>query len=373
MARRGAARRHLVIGMLLLAGCTSGEANVGSAVETMAGRIVDALDPVTGERAVLRYNPDVRPGLAEELRAALQDRGVQVELISYDPVPTFAETLAHTDIYVWLPAGSAVTHPEEAAQLVRWLDAGRGRQVHFHWGAGTVDPDGLAGEHSAAYDSVYLDALDIDYQQLDRTQVEAIGRLKTGVVTVTTPAGTNIQFSIGDRPFNRQNGDASAARMSGATTRIDREIELPAGVVRVAPIEESVEGVLVIPTARFGDVSVEELRLRFERGKVTQLSATRGEDAVRAALARDSSLTYFREFAIGFNPKLVVPAGQRWLPYFGYGAGVVRMSLGDNTELGGAVRGGAVRWFFFADATVRAGDSVVVEGGRLRSSNGNAE
>jgi hypothetical protein len=41
------------------------------------------------------------------------------------------------------------------------------------------------------------------------------------------------------------------------------------------------------------------------------------------------------------------------------------MSLGDNTELGGAVRGGVVRWLFFPDATVRSGADVLVEGGRL--------
>jgi L-aminopeptidase/D-esterase-like protein len=41
------------------------------------------------------------------------------------------------------------------------------------------------------------------------------------------------------------------------------------------------------------------------------------------------------------------------------------MSLGDNTELGGEVRGGGVRWLFFPDATVVAGDVTLVESGRL--------
>lgn len=57
--------------------------------------------------------------------------------------------------------------------------------------------------------------------------------------------------------------------------------------------------------------------------------------------------------------------GETVIPYYGYGAGLVRMSLGDNAELGGTVRGGAVRWNFFTDATVVAGDLVVVRGGRL--------
>ncbi len=48
----------------------------------------------------------------------------------------------------------------------------------------------------------------------------------------------------------------------------------------------------------------------------------------------------FREFALGFNPLLAVPEREPWIPYYGYGAGVVRLSLGDNSELGGAVTAG---------------------------------
>ena len=73
----------------------------------------------------------------------------------------------------------------------------------------------------------------------------------------------------------------------------------------------------------------------------------------------------FREFALGFNPLLAIPEENPWIPYYGYGAGVVRLSLGDNTELGGKVKGGYVRWNFFTDATVRVGDEVWVEAGKL--------
>ncbi len=44
---------------------------------------------------------------------------------------------------------------------------------------------------------------------------------------------------------------------------------------------------------------------------------------------------------------------------------MVRLSLGDNSELGGAVRGGAARWFFFSDATVRVGGEVLAGAGHL--------
>jgi hypothetical protein len=44
---------------------------------------------------------------------------------------------------------------------------------------------------------------------------------------------------------------------------------------------------------------------------------------------------------------------------------VVRLSLGDNSELGGRVTGGYVRWNFFTDLTVTVGDRVWVRNGKL--------
>jgi hypothetical protein len=73
----------------------------------------------------------------------------------------------------------------------------------------------------------------------------------------------------------------------------------------------------------------------------------------------------FREFAVGMNPLLAVPERSPWIPYYGYGAGVVRLSLGDNTELGGSVTGGYVRWNFFTDLTVTIGSTDWVRAGKL--------
>lgn len=333
----------------------------------MATRIVTALKPSKGERVLLRVDPAIMAELAPAVRAALEARGATVETLPYGPVRDFERILARTDVYVWLPAPERATPPGERQALVRWLDEGSGRELHFHWVDGTRDVDGLPAPHKPAYDRVYLDALDIDYQQLGARMDRAIARLRAGEVRVTTPAGTDIRFRVGDRPFNRQNGDASPARVKTARIRIDRHIELPAGVLRVAPLEDSVGGVMVLPSARFGNVQARRVRLEFEQGVVVRAGADEGEGAaaVQAFVTSDPAASRFREFCLGFNPKLVIPPGESALPYYGYGAGVVRMSLGDNSELGGTVRGGTVRWLFFPDATVTVGSDRLVEAGRL--------
>jgi hypothetical protein len=107
--------------------------------------------------------------------------------------------------------------------------------------------------------------------------------------------------------------------------------------------------------------------MRFAAGKVTSFTATTGRAAVERELSQAGAVARaFRELALGFNPLLAIPAtGERWIPYYGYGAGVVRLSLGDNTELGGKVSGNYVRWNFFPDATVTVGDEVWVKDGKL--------
>jgi L-aminopeptidase/D-esterase-like protein len=321
----------------------------------MARRIVHALQVERGERVMLRFDPATMRELEPELARQLRDAGAVVESHPFGPLGGFPARLETTDVYVWLPAGpSAATPPDQQAALVKWLDARpERRELHFHWVDGTRAADGLPVPHRPAYDRVYLEALDIDYTKMAAQMDAAIAKMRAGEVRVTTPAGTDIRFRVGDRPFNRQTGDGSKANARRARIRIDRHTELPAGVLRVAPLEGSVNGVMVLPDARFGSGRAADVRLVFRDGALVESSARTGEDALNAFLASAPGARRFREFALGFNPKLVVPPGEQALPYYGYGAGVVRMSLGDNEELGGNVRGGGIRWLFFPDATVR--------------------
>jgi len=331
----------------------------------MAIQIMAALD-AGGDRVILRYDPATYPRLAASVAQAAKLDGAEIEFMPYGEVPQFEERLALANVYVWLPAGeNAVTTPEQAAALGRWLDEGRGRQVHFHWNGGTQGLDGIMGAHSPTYDSIYMAALSIDYAALDAAQSQAIQILRSGEIHVTTPAGTDLRFSVGDRPFNKQNGDASRAAMANARTRIDREIELPAGVIRVAPLEQTVNGTLVVPWARFDGATVRGLRLTIVNGAITDIEAEEGVDVMRDAIKTQPALRYFREIAIGFNPRLLKPEYEPWLPYYGYGAGTVRLSLGNNEEIGGVVAGTGVRWFFFDDATVIVDGAPIVADGRL--------
>jgi len=109
------------------------------------------------------------------------------------------------------------------------------------------------------------------------------------------------------------------------------------------------------------------VKVRIRNGEINGIVAHDGLTAVQTEIHEAGEAgKSFREFAMGFNPLMPVQTEPYdWIPYYGYGAGVVRLSLGDNTELGDKVSGGYVRWNFFPDATVKIGDEIWVEDGKL--------
>jgi hypothetical protein len=348
----------------------------------LARRIVQQLALVPGERVMSIAHPglfeDLMPHIRYEvIRAGGIDLGV-VEVLRA-PVPASfdgsllakgnLEARAHykamfrdVDAAIMMP-GATTADPAYLA-MQDWLKDDlterRGRRtIHFHWvenGSAYAIP-GQPLPLRSAIDGAYQRALLwTDYAALAARQRAFADALRTGEVHLTSPSGTDLRFRVGDRPVNLQDGDASRERAARGRVLVDKEVELPAGVVRVAPLEESVTGVIAFPSSQWDGRPVEGLKLRFARGRVVDITAAAGKEAVETEMAHAGDAgRAFREFALGLNPLLAVPERGPWIPYYGYGSGVVRLSLGDNTELGGAVGGGYVRWNFFTDVSVIIG------------------
>ncbi len=346
-------------------------------------KVIERMDPQHGERVLLI----AQPGRFDSLILLLADQiktkqAIYLGTISVDSVQPIGwetefttqakrldsaqliEHFSYVDAGIMLP-GAAPTHRPYAA-LQEVLKKGKGRTVHFHW-SGAFDVNGTPLAMNDSIDLFYQRALlTTDYAALAKvqSQFEAAAQRKT--VEVSTPEGTRLRFDITGRPMTKQDGDASQARSQKSITLIDREIELPAGAIRVAPLEETVEGVMVIPSSTWSNQPVTELTLKFAKGKVVSFRAASGEEAVAQELKTGGEAARsFRELALGFNTILTPQSGYTWVPHYGYGAGVVRLSLGDNTELNGKVRGKYVRWNFFVNATIKVGDEVWVESGKL--------
>lgn len=373
--------------LLLAASAASAQERLELDWTAVAARIVERMALEPGEKVVLVAHPDMFRELVPPLRYEVMKTGA-VDLGVVDVMPS-AETwdsgvlqraagasreayramFRDIDASVMLP-GATTAHAAYLA-IQDLLKAGQGRTVHFHW---LEDRSAypLAGQPLPdlyAIDRLYQEAvLNTDYAGLARLQRRFEQAMRGSELHVTTPSGTDLRFRIGDRPVNRQDGDASRSRTEQGVILIDREIELPAGAVRVAPLEDTVYGTIAFPPSQWNGRPVNGLVLTIEAGRVTGVSADEGAEHAEAEMDRAGEVgRRFREFALGLNPALAVPEENPWIPYYGYGAGVVRLSLGDNSELGGDVVGATpyVRWNFFADATVRVGNELWVESGRL--------
>jgi leucyl aminopeptidase (aminopeptidase T) len=364
----------------------------------MAKRIVQQLALKPGERVISVAHPGIFEDLLPYLRyEVMRAGGIDLGAVGVlrEPVPESfdaavlakgaRESRAHykamfrdVDAAIMMP-GANTSHPAYLA-MQDWLKDDlmehRGRRtIHFHWiEGGSAYP--IAGqplptrpEMDASYQRALLAT---DYRALGEVQRRFAAALREGGVHITSPGGTDLRFRAGDRPANLQDGDASAARAAQGKVLVDKEIELPAGVVRVAPVEETVDGIIAFPPSQWDGRPVEGLKLQFSKGRVTGITAASGKDAVEAEMAKAGSPgRAFREIGVGFNPLLAVPDRGPWIPYYGYGAGVVRLSLGDNTELGGTVAAAPgqpayVRWNFFTDLTVSIGSTTWIRNGKLQ-------
>ena len=355
----------------------------------IAERIVRQMAPEPGEKILLLVHPGQFEALVPHLRYAIAQTGA-VDLGAMDVVATpypaawdmgvlqrawnpakdaLRSMLRDVDGAVMLP-GATPGDPAYAA-LQDLLREGHGRTVHFHWdGGGASSAIALPGQPlppQHVVDAMYQRALlETDYAAVADVQRRFEAALRSGETRITTRLGTDLRFRIGDRPVNHQNGDASLARAGKGVILIDREIELPCGAIRVAPLEETVEGSIAFPPSQWDGRPVEGLKLRFAKGQVVEIQVGSGRAAVEAEMRQGGEgARSFREIAVGFNPLLAIPERQPWIPYYGYGAGVLRLSLGDNSELGGVVKGGYVRWNFFTDATVTVAGASWVKDGRL--------
>ncbi len=350
----------------------------------MARLIVhQALQTQPGERVILHTDPTYFPELTEQVRIELVKAGA-VELFAAMLHPPALEAVRQrlqrredaalremedramaalfelADIYIWLPTSWAWNVWQTEDIIKTWP----GRSIHFHWIMDEPDAD-VFRKLSEMYEA----ALYIDYEALNAHQERLIEVLATSTVELTNPAGTHLTFRLQGAHFHRGNGNAARAFIDGYArpgSARDREVELPAGAIRTVDMTDTT-GRLVCPQETFAGRQVGTLTYTFEDNRITRIEAQQHHDLVQALWGLETGdKDRFGEFNLGVSPALtMLPGHDKVIPYYGYGAGMVRVSLGDNRESGGAYRSSYHHWLFLTDATVKADGRLIVDRGTL--------
>lgn len=342
-----------------------------------------ALKTEPGERVLLHTDPTYFPELTEQVRIELTRAGaIEVAaMLLYSPGLDAVRRLhrrredpalrrqedealkavfALADIYIWLPTSWAYNVWQTEEILTTWP----GRSIHFHWIMGVQDPV-VFRKLSEQYER----ALFIDYAALTARQQKLVDLLRGRRVRLTDARGTDLSFTVaGDAHFHLGNGDASRefiAKHSRPGSARDREVELPSGAIRTVDVVEA-EGRLHVPEQMFAGRFVGTLRVEFRGGRIGKLTSDHHAGVVAALWEQETGdRDLIGEFNVGTSPALKPQPGIAEIPYFGYGDGVVRVSLGDNFESGGKNRSSFHHWLFLTDATVTADGRTIVDRGGL--------
>jgi hypothetical protein len=374
-------RRSLAVALLWLAALGGLDATSPALAETQASAVNYAhladlivnrswkLAP--GERVILFRDATRDPGMAAPLRAAILKAGGVVEEIAApdsradagltprqraDRFDHWKLLFQHSQAAIWLPSDLTAVDEQPFEHLV---EASRVRSVHFHWFLPPDAPD------VPVIETMYQRAIEIEPAEIARRIAVIEKGIRGATVRVTAPNGTDFTCKIPQNAhMHRNTGEATKEKVRDARSVRDREEELPASVLRTTDIENA-QGTFV------GYVSFDTrsglVRATFKDGKVIALESLHGADAQveswrKASGAKDRP----GEFVISTNPALAAVLKSGYMPYYGYGAGVVRLAIGDDWESGGPNRSSNGEFLLFLPgATLTAATKTLINAGAL--------
>lgn len=217
-----------------------------------------------------------------------------------------------------------------------------------------------------SYAAMQWAAVGADYGAISKRGI-AIAELLEGAdeVHITSPAGTDLRFAIGNRTVFVDDGivtpDEADSKMF-----IERWASLPGGQVFTSIDEGSAEGTVVVPKTRCQYQPMTDVRFTIDDGYIEGLQAGTNASCFESAMeAYDKAAMRIGTFSIGLNPALKVREenGADYRP--GDAAGMVWIEFGDNQLLGGKNETTGGFSFPIVNATVTVDGTSVVRDGVL--------
>src|SRR5579884_1291482 len=195
------------------------------------------------------------------------------------------------------------------------------------------------------YRACFLDDEDpvARWQELSQQQERYVNWLKGKHSVHLRGPDTDLTFSIEGRIFINDDG----------------HYNLPGGEFFTGPVEDSANGYIRYSfPASFAGRSVEDVRLRFEQGRVVEATAAQGQDYLDKMLALDEGARRLGEFAFGNNRN--VDRCTKNVLFDEKMGGTVHLALGASIPQTLGVNQSALHWDMVCD--LRTGSEVRVDG-----------
>jgi aminopeptidase len=144
----------------------------------------------------------------------------------------------------------------------------------------------MSSMSTAAFTDFYFKVSNMDYSRLAEAEEPLVKLMEKTEIVRIAGCGTDLTFSIKDIPVMKSCGLRN----------------IPDGEVFTAPVKDSVNGVLTYNCpAIFQGASFDNVRLRFENGKIVEATSNHTEK-LNQILDTDEGARFIGEFALGVNP-----------------------------------------------------------------------
>jgi aminopeptidase len=302
--------------------------------------------------------PDQYLGRTSAAWQDFQAQGIDVEF-TLPSVENFQQTLA--DVPAERQAKVTAAFAAGQAALTERQNRNKTRRLNLIAPPSRTDVE-QARIDSATYTRMYDQALAADYQAIAR-HGRAVQQALEGArrVHVTTPEGTDLTFSVQDRPIIL---DAGMVAPGSRGLLAARTGQMPGGAIRMAPVEGSVNGKIRAPSDQC-DKAVKDEQIDVSGGMPKNVRAATDEACVQNAVKQAGRFGWVE---IGLNPALRVtdPNASITSALLDLGAGAVTVNFGTNQDLGGENKTASGGWLIgLPRATVEADGKVVVRNGQL--------
>jgi len=206
--------------------------------------------------------------------------------------------------------------------------------------------------------AAFANAVNVDYDKIKQTGLALFECLrKKEIIEITTPEGTDLTFSIKGRRVGIETGTLEECFSTGK----ECDVEIPAGEVYVAPLENSAYGMLVIDEVRgFG---IRKLKMGFHKGRIASFEAEKGRASFKRSLDKaQGQKDRIAEFGMGINYGMK-PIGLRIFDE--KALGTVHVAIGNNVHLGGINEASIHIDFILHKPTVKADKGIIMEDGKV--------
>lgn len=346
------------------------KALVGYSVDVRPGQVVAIAAQPAAEALVRQVSREViRRGAhpvvfltGEGLLTDLLLEGSDEQLDFISPIDRFIRTEADVVINIRAETNTKRMSAVDPARQGRYTAARRGLFEEYmaraadgrlDWTLTLYPTDGYAQDadmDTEAYTDFVLAACKLDrddpvaaWQELRGEQQRLIDWLDGKDQVHLTGPDIDLTLSIAGRTWINSDGRRN----------------FPSGEIFTGPVEHSVNGTIrfSFPVVTAGR-QIEDIRLRFENGKVVDATAAKNEEYLHQQLDTDPGARYLGEFAFGTN--FDIQSFTKNILFDEKIGGTVHMAVGAGYPETGSTNKSAIHWDMIAD--LRQGGLVTVDG-----------